>query len=1117
MPKNFFRFLTITSCIAASVYGFDESTLDISLNGPKTVVHRITITDDSTDIMQTSYTNKYGEASFHHIESGTYQIHCDGKHITTVEVLPGTNSFVLDDNTQGDKTAAHGSVKGLNFRDNTITTAENIPEKEWHNAYDYRNSLKSHILVTPGTVESMYVNTLTGSEFSAYYGSESLGISTRGSTVGTNRYSANGLSSSHSWFDVVEPEVTLLPPFQSLEYGNYITANAPIRYNGVLGGFFDTYLKKGRTSKPVLSVSMVASPDAFVTGALPDTLDTGKRGENSSLGETISQRDAYSDLYSFSVDLSGVKRFGAREIPLAYYFSITKPDTTVKFNNDIPNQYVYSGQYAYSDATLTTKQNKVNYVGRLDTYFNYYGQHHLSLFGYSDNKNYTITRSGQFFVSQDGGVTYTEAAYDPTTTFIDYHTDQNWGVSLDSSLTNSVKSGVEYTYKQHKTTEGDKNPNEGEVILAYNIWNTPSLGVAPDYKASSNPSPWMDGYTNKIKSSLHGVEFYLQKQMPSHVLELRYYANNESVGPFDRGMGSGELDNILTSVLLDAYVPTSSTLYSLRETDFNYRSPAIDYFSRGLSLSDDVSLGRTHANLGLRWESISSKDQTQSQTLYDFDSILNYRVGVSHDVKGDKTHKFYTNAGTYTADMPVYQWRLAYAMNYISKSNQWWWDSANPIGGGVVSEISDEFKNLVAAALLSNDVQLTREDIQSSGGFPASDAPQCNPSNLWYAPSSDCWSSVRNYSTGFVDGEQTTADSYIISQNLKPAKIQEFTVGYDLKPSYKSPWILSSYVNYKKLVRGVAPMTYKRVITQTALATADNPATYSYSNSSVDAANPGSPIEIANADGSTTTYDNFELEVTTLDADSNATTTTSYIPFPKAKRNFTGLTFVAEKEWDGNLSVLGNITFSNTRGNYEGVFDENYNSSSTAFGSSDLKYPDYAENAYGYLPNHRRLNTKLLVRKAITPEVSGSTFINVISPVQYSCYGEHPSNIEGSSTYVPYAATPTGRRYHYCSGVASTRGTAGQGDWVSNLNLMLSYESKKPLPFLSALPSSGFTAYVSWTNVFNDVAEVDAFEISGESHSDYGTGSFTVDRDMFLEPEHYHLLGRVSVGLKLTI
>ena len=30
-------------------------------------------------------------------------------------------------------------------------------------------------------------------------------------------------------------------------------------------------------------------------------------------------------------------------------------------------------------------------------------------------------------------------------------------------------------------------------------------------------------------------------------------------------------------------------------------------------------------------------------------------------------------------------------------------------------------------------------------------------------------------------------------------------------------------------------------------------------------------------------------------------------------------------------------------------------------------------------------------------------------------------------------------------------------------------------------------------------------------------GAYTVDRDMFLDPEHYHLLGRVSVGLKLTI
>ena len=78
-------------------------------------------------------------------------------------------------------------------------------------------------------------------------------------------------------------------------------------------------------------------------------------------------------------------------------------------------------------------------------------------------------------------------------------------------------------------------------------------------------------------------------------------------------------------------------------------------------------------------------------------------------------------------------------------------------------------------------------------------------------------------------------------------------------------------------------------------------------------------------------------------------------------------------------------------------------------------------------------------------------------------------------------------------------------------------ESRKPLTLLSALPSSGFTAYVSWTNVFHDVAEVEAFEVSAESHTDYGTGSFTVDRDMFLEPEHYHLLGRVSVGLKFTI
>ena len=198
------------------------------------------------------------------------------------------------------------------------------------------------------------------------------------------------------------------------------------------------------------------------------------------------------------------------------------------------------------------------------------------------------------------------------------------------------------------------------------------------------------------------------------------------------------------------------------------------------------------------------------------------------------------------------------------------------------------------------------------------------------------------------------------------------------------------------------------------------------------------------------------------------------LAFPTVQREYSALDLTFDKAWNGEYFVGGSVTISQNRGNYEGTVKSD-NGQDDAGLTQDYDFPEFMDNAYGYLPNHRGFKAKLY----------GSTYINnflvgvnyrTTSPRKYGCIGNYPGGDGIDDNY--------GGNYWYggndswaCNGVATPRGQSFDGKWINEIDLSFSRDIN--------LPGAEY-ANVQ-LNIFNifDFETADDFGEYGEANGSY--------------------------------
>lgn len=175
--------------------------------------------------------------------------------------------------------------------------------------------------------------------------------------------------------------------------------------------------------------------------------------------------------------------------------------------------------------------------------------------------------------------------------------------------------------------------------------------------------------------------------------------------------------------------------------------------------------------------------------------------------------------------------------------------------------------------------------------------------------------------------------------------------------------------------------------------------------------------------------------------------TADQLNIPVAEREYAALELTFDRAFDGVWGLRGSYVWSTSIGNYEGtVLSDN---GQTDAGTTILyDHPGLTDNAYGFLPNHRRHAFKLWGSYQLTEDVLLGANAAITSPRQFGCRGVHPTD--------PSAAAYQAASW-YCQGVASRRGSEFEGEWETRLDLSARY----------TVPSAQFGDLVLRADVFN--------------------------------------------------
>lgn len=419
---------------------------------------------------------------------------------------------------------------------------------------------------------------------------------------------------------------------------------------------------------------------------------------------------------------------------------------------------------------------------------------------------------------------------------------------------------------------------------------------------------------------------------------------------------------------------------------------------------------RLHLNLGYRIDKLLQQDD-KGRAFSNFDNEKALRLGFTWDPTGAQTDKVYGSYGRYYLPTPS---NTAYraASNNLDVRQYYL-----PANGGLTFTV-DPITGLPVGGLGAPVTRVTNPTFTALG--------PCTQAFIdrGIAPIT---AGTRACSVG-SSGETPPPES-ISALNLKSTAEDEFIVGYEHR--FDNLWKAGVSLTYRNLLRAADDAAIDAAVI--AYCKANNlPMTTAAGDGCEDnwggtgqylIINPGSDVKAV-------LYTLLPGETTIRTLDLKA----SDLGFPKAKREYTALTFTFERAFDGKWGLQGSYVLSESKGNYEGAVKSDTGQADAGI-TSDFDLAELAAGTYGLLPNHHAHQFKAFGSYAVTENLLLGANASVISPRKYGCQGLIPADLPGASTANTYNPLP-GR---YCGGKLIPRGSAMNGDWISRLDVSLRY------------------------------------------------------------------------------
>ncbi|TPG48317.1 TonB-dependent receptor [Sphingomonas glacialis] len=192
--------------------------------------------------------------------------------------------------------------------------------------------------------------------------------------------------------------------------------------------------------------------------------------------------------------------------------------------------------------------------------------------------------------------------------------------------------------------------------------------------------------------------------------------------------------------------------------------------------------------------------------------------------------------------------------------------------------------------------------------------------------------------------------------------------------------------------------------------------------------------------------------------------------YPKPSRHYNALTLTFDRSFDKVWSLSASYTWAIDKGNYEGGV-RSENGQLAVNRSADFDTPAFTNGAYGYLPNDRRHTIKAYGSYRPFDFLDLGSNLVLQSPQHNSCIGTVPASIDAAANgYHGYS--------YYCNGTLVPRGTAFDGQWLTQLDVSAivhlpvpkQFDASLRLDVFNLLNTKSVTAYDQAGQLSNDAA-----------------------------------------------
>ncbi|MBH9538877.1 TonB-dependent receptor [Novosphingopyxis sp. YJ-S2-01] len=496
------------------------------------------------------------------------------------------------------------------------------------------------------------------------------------------------------------------------------------------------------------------------------------------------------------------------------------------------------------------------------------------------------------------------------------------------------------------------------------------------------------------------------------------------------------------------------------------RAPASN--SYGLPAGTDYVQARTFINGG------TFESRNEAYYIQDNWSLFNDRLTLNLGLRNDRFENKNINGDVYYNSGDNFQPRLGFTFDVF---------------GDARAKLYGSFGRYYLPIATNTNIRLGGAELDYDKLFLLNGLNPDNTPILGAAiPNADCPPGVSgNNCVLRNDGTVSPLDS-VVAQNLENQSVDEYIVGYEQRIGQR--WRLGLYGTYRNLNASLEDSAIDQGILN-----------YCRDNNIVDCGggnffgaaqyalnNPGQPITITPVYALDGSFDPITL-------------TPDQLGYPAARRDYKGVTFTFEREYDGTWFLQGSYTYSFNEGNIEGGVKSDNGQTDTGL-ATDFDFPSLTLGSFGYLPNDRRHNFKIYGSYSPFDWLSLGANMIVVSPRKFGCIGRVADSISSRDLIISGQSLDYGYAYgaegKFCvvggDGEIVTdpsvtnidrsvvdRGSVFESDWNTSIDLDANIR----------VPSDWFegSLRVSVLNVLNSASKLDFLEVgtsdSGTPAADY--------------------------------